>query len=696
MKHIAAGADSNNLIGQFGVGFYSAFLVADRVTVVSKSNNDPVQHIWESDAISSFTVAPDPRGNTLGRGTEIILHIKDDAKEYLNPDKLEEILTKYSQFINFPIYLFTKLEEKSTGPFTVGSNTPKFNDETIDTFPDDDKDFPDLEGLNPEDSDRILGDYYRKKAKERGETIPEDPQEDTEVIVDEDESENSDSEPQVGWKQMNVQKPIWVRDPAGITEDEYQEFYKTLTAPSAEAQRWIHFTASSDRLSFKALLYLPNQKPIQLFDDPTHSRSLKLFIKRVFITDQFHDIIPRYINFIKGVIDSDDLPLNVNREMLSENRLLKVMRRKIIRKILGMISDLQKPTNPDEIDSIQQARDDYDTFWRNFGTNMKLGIIEDVGNRQRIASLLRFYTSYDPEKLYSLDEYIENAKESQEVIYFIAGEDRVQLSESPMIEKLVDLGYQVLLLDEPIDEYAMKQLKTYRGWRIVDVTKEELEFDDDSHDPWWEQIQAGYSRFTNFLKTQLGDSVEKITVTNRLKDSPAIVTTQAWGHSANVERLAKSQPLGDDVLRRLMAAKKNLEINPYHPTIYNMAVASMDPSNIASSKDLAHLLYETARLSSGFDIEDKPSFIKKMHRIISLSLRTKPSSDMMTSEQVLAGLNKYSQQFSSATPGSAQDIDLSSEEIQNLIRQAQMQQQAAEDVDGYDDSLADDNDEHDI
>ncbi len=409
-------ASMNDLIGQFGVGFYSAFLVADKVLVTSKNNNDE-QHIWESDS-NSFSVSQDPRGNTLGRGTTVSLHLKEEAQEFLEISKLREIIGKYSQFINFNIYLWTSKQ--------VSEEVP-------------------LEDQTPSDEET------NKPAENEDGTVEEAKE------TDKPKSKKVDKTVW-DWELMNTAKPIWTRKTSEVTDQEYREFYKAFTKDSAEPLVYTHFIAEGE-VSFKSLLFVPKSAPTDIFQNYNKKQdTIKMYVRRVFISDTTDDLIPKFLNFIRGVVDSDDLPLNVSRETLQQNKLLKVIKKKLVRKVLDMIKKLSEA--------------DYDLFWKEYGTNIKLGVIEDTTNRNRLAKLLRFQSSAtENEKTTNLEKYIERMKEKQEYIYFIAGTSRVELAKSPFVERLLRKGYEILYLTDPIDEYCMQSLPEYEGKRFQNVAK---------------------------------------------------------------------------------------------------------------------------------------------------------------------------------------------------------------------------------
>jgi len=409
-------ASMSDLIGQFGVGFYSAFLVADKVLVTSKHNDDE-QYIWESDS-NSFSVIKDPRGNTLGRGTTVSLHLKEEAQEFLEEHKLKEIISKYSQFINFNIYLW--------GSKTVSEEVP---------IEDDVK--PTSEETAKTNEDGTVEEAKEEESKPKTKKVDK-------TVYD--------------WQLMNSAKPIWQRKTNEVTDQEYREFYKAFSKDSQEPLVYTHFVAEGE-VTFKSLLYVPKAAPTDIFQNYNKKQdTIKMYVRRVFISDTYDDLIPKYLNFIRGVVDSDDLPLNVSRETLQQNKLLKVIKKKLVRKILDMIKKLNEA--------------DYEAFWKEYGTNIKLGVIEDTTNRNRLAKLLRFQSSAtESTKLTGLDKYIERMKEKQEFIYFIAGTSRDELEKSPFVEKLLKKGYEVLYLIDPIDEYCMQSLPEFEGKRFQNVAK---------------------------------------------------------------------------------------------------------------------------------------------------------------------------------------------------------------------------------
>ena len=587
-----AGQDSMSLIGQFGVGFYSVYLVADTVTVVSKSNNSTKQFIWESSAHGTFTVSEDPRGNTLGRGSEITLQLKADASEFAEYSTLKRIATKYSEFINFPIYL-----EQS-----------KHADDEV-----------------PIDPEEVAAAEAKKaeaaaKAGEEGVSVEDE-------LKEEDKPRVKRVPKTVYELQLiNENKPIWSRNPKEVTDAEYIAFYKALTKDVEEPLSWVHFSAEGD-VAFKALLYIPKKPASDLYDKYYgKSSSIKLYVRRVLIAEEFEDFMPRYLNFIRGVVDSDDLPLNVNRETLQKNKLLQVIGKKLVNKVFNQINQLNEKPENEEIDEndVQGDSEKFSAFLKAFGRSIRLGLLEDQRNSKKLQALLRFPTSVSNPRTISLQTYVDRMKPKQEAIYYIAGESLAAIQASPFLEKLKRRKLEVLLLAEPLDEYAIQQLSDFEGKKLQSITKEGLSFgkDDEKIKARLERLNEEFKDLCKYLEVVYGSSkVEKVVVSARLHDTPAILVTSQYGWSANMERIMKAQALGDNSRQNAMIAKRTLEINPRHPIIEELKhrVASRG-DNESQLKDLANLLYDAAAMNSGFTVDDAKIFGDRIHRVIANSL----------------------------------------------------------------------------
>lgn len=523
------------LIGQFGVGFYSVFLVADRVVVVSKKN-DCDQYTWESVGNGSFTIQKDEE-KVLTRGTRITLQLKEDMLEYLEENKIRDLIKKHNQFIDFPIYIQT---EKMVPVETETNN--------------------------------------------------------------ESNTETKKEEKVIEFEHINKNRPLWCRNAKEVSEEEYSDFYKSLTGDFDTYLDVNHFSVEGN-VEFKCLLYVPKRAPYDLFDGQSkRNTDMKLYVRRVFITDQFDDLIPEYMKFMKGVIETDDVPLNLSRELLQQNKTIKLIGKNIVKKALDMFVN------------ISNDADKFRTFYEQYSKNIKLGVHEDSVNREKLTSLLRYETSKSDGDLISLDEYLDNMQEGQTNIYYMTGESVTSLQNSPFVQHFKQKGIEVLYMVDPLDEYITQQVKDYKDKKLVCITKENGDFSLE------ESVKEEYKNVCDFFKSVLSEDIEKVVVSNRLADYPCLLSTSEYGWTANMQRLVKAQTFGKQDTMQFMMGKKILEINPNHEIIKKLRTKIESDIDIDNTKDLIRLLYEISLQSSGFNIENSSEFINRVLKLVNNNL----------------------------------------------------------------------------
>lgn len=544
-------SDAMNLIGQFGCGAYSAFLVADKMTVVTKHNDDD-QYIWESCAGGTFNIIKDTIHPSLGRGTAIVLHIKEDQKEYLEEARIQEVIKKHSEFISYPIFL------------EIEKEVPEEHEEAVDVE----------EGEIQEVTNTPLPKMIKTRELEL----------------------------------LNKQKPIWMRKPEDITNEEYALFYKSISMDWEDHMTLKHFSVEG-QLEFRALLFVPSKVPFDMFDQQKKPKNIKLYVRRVFIMDDCEELMPEYLNFVKGVVDSDDLPLNISRETLQHSKVLKIIKKNLIKKCIDMFTELS------------ENKEDYNKFWENFGKSIRWGVHEDQANKSKLLELIRYYSSSSSSELTTLKDYVARMQEGQKHIYYITGDDQKTLENSPFLEALKRRKYEVLFMTEPIDEYMMNGLKEYDGKEFKCITKDGLDLGmSDEEKIVKEEVQKHNEKLCSKIKDMLEDKVKKVQVSDIITDSPCVVVSDTYGWTANMEKIMKAQALRNNQMINNMQSSKILEINVNHPIIKALKEQIDDETKTKQSQDLVTLLFETSLLMSGYGMDDPSMFGKRIHNIIQMGL----------------------------------------------------------------------------
>lgn len=599
-------------IGQFGVGFYSVFLVADKVTVASKSNDDPDQHVWMSEAVDDFVIAKDPRGNTLGRGTQITIHLKDGALEFLNQDTLKGLVAKYSEFINFPILVWSSRNETVTKAAPASGKQDNADDDDLLE-----------ESLDKDDSES-----------------PKEEEQETRTVY--------------SWDRVNTLKPIWMRNAKDVSDEDYVDFYRSFTKnPSGEALTWSHYRGEGD-VEFRSLIYVPSAADPNFFQNLAEKvHNVKLFVKRVFITDEF-DLFPKWLSFLKGVVDADDLPLNVSRETLQKHKSLRTISKHLVKKSLDMFAQLAK-----------QDEEKYTTFIKQFGSALKYGAIESNTHRKKVASLLRFASSYDPTgPTVSLDGYITRMKANQKSMYYLSGMSISEVENSPFLEQLLARGYEVLYMVDPIDEMLVQNMPGYNGKMFVNIAKGVLSFGDDEEvDPQDTDATTKYQPLFEWLKTTLSQHVDKVISSKRLTKSPMAIIANDFGLTGHMERLmaaqgGESKSQQDMMLNMMKMQKKTLEINPAHPIIKTLLerVESYDVDG--DMTDLVTVLYETTSIRSGYPLADITGFTKRVETIIRRGVGVSLEEEVEVDVKEAAEKTKEEQDKDDELRKQSEEIDL--------------------------------------
>ncbi|GJE84143.1 heat shock protein Hsp90 [Phanerochaete sordida] len=604
---------TGNLIGAFGLGFYSSFLVADKVYVASLAakspkNPQPQQYVFSSSSDeSTFEVYPDPRGNVLGRGTEITLILKEDALEYLDTLRVTELVSKHSSFATaFPIYLHTTRTEEVPVDEEEEEVTEKPKSE------DEDEDEAVVEDVEEEEE---------KPKKTKSVTVEE-------------------------WVHLNSQPPIWMRDPKTVTEEEYELFYQSTFKDYEKPLGWAHFSGDSAGTSFKAILYIPSRLDDSFWQNPQTTADIRLMVKRVFITsDLGEDALPKWASWVKVVVDADDLPLNVSRETLQSTRFLKQLKSIIVKRLIQTLAKIaEKAAHVGELDVLgddAEMSEEELAWWRVsqvYNNALKLGAVEDTKNRERIAPLVRFPSNQRNET--SLDRYVEGRKQGQKQIFYLAdmGKTPEALAKSVFVEKLHARGYEVLLLGQPLDEIFVQSVRTWKKLPFQDVAKAGLKFGDEEEDPEEEkerqkELTEQYKPLLEWFKNEAKDAVRNVVISNRLVTSPCAIVADAYGYTANMEKMLNAQNQGQEnkrVVHDFAKKMKTLEINPRSPLIEGLLKrveqlpagddAERDLDAEAELREVTSVLIDGALVRSGFEVPDSHDFFARVDRILRRSL----------------------------------------------------------------------------
>ena len=584
IKKISQSKDENvstsDLIGSFGVGFMSSFLLADHVEVITKHESDE-QYRWECHGTGSYTITPTGETNATV-GTSVVLHLKSDQTKYLEEQTIKEVVKKYSQFINYPIELLVEKErevEEEQVEEQVEEQAEEKEGKCCDHEHKDENEHKDEDEVKIEEVDDKMPDLEE----------PEKPK-------------NKKTEKYTEYEQLNTQKPIWTRNTTEVSKEEYHEFYKNFTNDWEEPLAYKHFVLDGN-LQMRGIVFIPKKAPFDLFEKKKHKDNIKLYVKKVLITENCDDFMPEYLSFVKGVIDCNDLPLNVSREFLQNSSMTRTIKTNLVKKCLELFAEL--------LDN----QETYKTFYESYQKNIKLGIHDDHKNKNKLVELLRFNTMKNSDELTSLSDYVKSMKENQNSIYFVTGENMEVVKNSPFLEECRKRDFDVLFMTDAIDEYIMQQLSDYQEKKFVNLSKEGVQFDEsDEEKKNREEVEKEFSDLCKYFKEKLGDKVEKVVVSNKLVDSPCIVSSGSFGWTANMERIMKAQALGNG-MHAFMMSKKTLEINPNHQIMKEMNDKLKNNDQESLNEEMT-LLYEASLLNSGFSLDNLPNFTNRIYNSV--------------------------------------------------------------------------------
>ncbi len=579
MKKII-GSDSDkstnsNLIGQFGVGFYSAYLIADTVKVITRKAGSNEIYEWESSGNGSFSLKQlESDSSNILRGTRIYLNVRPDCTEYLETNKVTEIIKKHSSYITYPILLYTLKSRE----------VPDEQDQ--------------VEVSNEQEQDQVeVSNEQEQEQKLKVEDVNDSDNEDETKPTSDKKMKTIQEE---SWDKINSE-PIWSNPSNEITAEEYESFYKSLSGDWDKHISFKHFKTEGN-VEFSSILFIPSRAPFDLFEKKQRN-NIKLYVKKVLITDECKDLCPDWLNFVSGIVDSSDLPLNASRELLQQSKILKQISKQIIKKSIEMMEELS------------EDEEKFKTFYKNFDKNIKLGIHEESTQREKLVEFLRYPTSKG--EFVSFSQYKERMGEGQPGIYFITGDSIKNLENSPFVDKLKKKDWEVVYMGDPIDEYIIQHLSKYNDVKLINVSKDDLEIPVDETESDTKQDQALTDKLCERIKLVLGERVDQVKVSSKIESQPAIITNP-MGMSANMERIMKSQALSNkNQMMMGMFNKKSMEINPTHPVMKKLAESLDDSTQSESVSQLVEIIYDSAMLSSGYNLEDINGYLKKVYSYMS-------------------------------------------------------------------------------
>jgi molecular chaperone HtpG len=575
----------SNLIGQFGVGFYSGFLVSKEISIITKKA-DSGYFKWTSDAGGQYVIEELTQDNlkdhihpdyNLTQGTIIKCSLLDEATDkYTDINKLKDIVKEHSQYINYPIKVFIKKEETKE----VEDEEASLEEEVSVTEGSSNVDSSNLDDVKIEDVEDA--EEKPKKMKKITETIKE-------------------------FQLINETKPIWTRSNNEITEDDYNGFYKSLSNDNEKPYTYKHISGEG-QIEYKGILYLPKKIKNNVFERGVKQNNIKLYVRKVFVSDNSAVLCPEWLHFISGVIDTDDLPLNVSREILQENKVIKVIKKAVVKKSIDMLK------------SAMNDMDNYLKIYKTYQKNIKLGVYEESGDRERVSDLLMFYSANSPDKMITFDDYITAMNENQKHIYYISGDNMDILKTSPFLDRFKKNDLDVLFMTDPVDEYMCQRLMQYKECTLTCITKGDIELPNttDADKELMKKQKEDYKTLCDYIKRTY-TNFSDVKITNKVAELPCIVSSPENGFSANMEKIIKSQTLGQTDNANGMLNKRVLEINPLHPIIKKIKNIN-DTDEYKSLRDLLDLVINSALLYSGYQIIKPVDFSKKVLNVVMLGM----------------------------------------------------------------------------